>query len=56
LFLLTFRRNYDKACSHTQEVHATGSAVYFIAVLASTIGSSTALAPDAPCSIETVAF
>jgi hypothetical protein len=36
--------------------HIAGSVLYFIAVLACTTGSSTALAPDEPCSIDTVAF
>ena len=43
-------------CGESTVPWLAGPADYFIAVLACTTGSSTALAPDEPRSIDTVAF
>jgi hypothetical protein len=43
-------------CGEPSALRVAGPAIYFIAVLACTTGSSTALAPDEPCSIDTVVF
>jgi len=43
-------------CDETSTLQFAGLAIYFIAVLAPTTGSSTAEAPAAPCSIDTEAL
>jgi hypothetical protein len=59
--LLQFRRDHSVLVRDNIEGRLLlpfdrGDLIYFIAVLDCTTGSSTALAPDEPCSIDTVAF